>query len=90
MNADKRGSEVGEQRAAPGFRFSNYTRDDGDVSDHRNLLRFSSMEKKIFWMLFIVLGLIMDVALPLWWGLALTLPLGVFCWWVAYRSGWFE
>jgi uncharacterized membrane protein len=44
------------------------------------------MEKKIFWMLFIVLGLVMDVALPLWWGLALTLPLAVFCWWVAYRQ----
>jgi hypothetical protein len=48
------------------------------------------VEKKIFWMLFLVLGLIMDVALPLWWGLALTLPLAVFCWWVAYRSGWFS
>jgi hypothetical protein len=55
-----------------------------------DLLRFSQMEKKIFWMLFIVLGLVMDVALPLWWGLALTLPLAVFCWWVAYRSGWFS
>ena len=51
---------------------------------------FLQMEKKIFWLLFIVLGLIMDVALPLWWGLALTLPLLVFCWWVAYRSGWFS
>jgi hypothetical protein len=59
----------------------------GDLGD---LVRFSPMEKKIFWMLFIVLGLIMDVALPLWWGLALTLPLAVFCWWVAYRSGWFQ
>ena len=26
--------------------------------------------------------------LPLWWNLALTLPLLVFCWWVVYRSGW--
>jgi hypothetical protein len=48
------------------------------------------VEKKIFWMLFIVLGLVMDVALPLWWGVALTLPLAVFCWWAAYRSGWFQ
>jgi hypothetical protein len=48
------------------------------------------VEKKIFWMLFIVLSLIMDVALPLWWSLALTLPLLVLCWWVAYRSGWFQ
>jgi hypothetical protein len=60
------------------------------VSDPGDLLRFSQMEKRIFWMLFIVLGLIIDVALPLWWGLALTLPLAVFCWWVAYRSGWFS
>lgn len=49
---------------------------------------FLQMEKKIFWMLFIVLGLIMDVTLPLWWSLALTLPLLAFCWWVVYRSGW--
>jgi hypothetical protein len=47
------------------------------------------MEKKIFWMLFVVLGLIMDVALPIWWSLALTLPLLVLCWWIAYKSEWF-
>jgi hypothetical protein len=47
------------------------------------------MEKKIFWMLFIVLGLIMDVVLPIWWSLALTLPLFVLCWWIVYKSGWF-
>jgi hypothetical protein len=47
------------------------------------------MERKIFWLLFIVLGTIMDIALPIWWALALTLPLAVACWWVAYRSGWF-
>jgi hypothetical protein len=61
-----------------------------DVGDPGDLLRFSQMEKKIFWMLFIVLGLVMDVALPPWWGLTLTLPLAVLCWWVAYRSGWFS
>ena len=47
------------------------------------------MERKIFWMLFIVLGAAMDFALPIWWSLALTLPLLVACWWVAYKSGWF-
>ncbi|HEY1936304.1 MAG TPA: hypothetical protein VGJ33_00030 [Candidatus Angelobacter sp.] len=47
------------------------------------------MEKKIFWMLFVVLGLIMDVALPIWLSLALTLPLLILCWWVAYKSEWF-
>ena len=48
------------------------------------------MEKKIFWMLFLILGTIMDVALPIWWSLALTLPLLVMCWWIAYKSGWFD
>jgi len=50
----------------------------------------SSMQRKIFWLLFITLGLVLDVALPLLWGLALTLPLAIGCWWIAYRSGWFE
>ena len=48
------------------------------------------MERKIFWLLFITLGLAMDFMLPLVWSLALTLPLLVLCWWVAYRSGWFS
>jgi hypothetical protein len=48
------------------------------------------MQRKIFWLLFIVLGLIMDFTLPLWWSLGLTLPMLVACWWVAYKSGWFE
>ncbi|HZE23665.1 MAG TPA: hypothetical protein VE054_06715 [Blattabacteriaceae bacterium] len=47
------------------------------------------MEKKIFWLLFTVLGAVMGLLLPLWWNLALTLPLLVFCWWVVYKSGWF-
>jgi hypothetical protein len=46
------------------------------------------MDKKIFWLLFTVLGALMGFFLPLWWNLALTLPLLVFCWWVVYRSGW--
>jgi hypothetical protein len=61
-----------------------------DVPMPRSAKVFLEMEKKIFWLLFIVLGLVMDVALPLWWGVALTLPLGVLCWWVAYKSGWFS
>jgi hypothetical protein len=48
------------------------------------------MEKKIFWLLFTVLGAVMGLILPLWWNLALTLPLLVFCWWVVYKSGWIE
>jgi hypothetical protein len=49
---------------------------------------FGFMEKKIFWLLFTVLGVVMGIFLPLWWNLALTLPLLVLCWWVVYRSGW--
>jgi hypothetical protein len=45
------------------------------------------MEKKIFWVTFTVLGLVADVVLPLWWALAATIPIGVFSWWLAYRSG---
>jgi hypothetical protein len=48
------------------------------------------MERKIFWLLFITLGLVMDFMLPLVWSLALTVPLLIVCWWVAYRSGWFS
>jgi hypothetical protein len=48
------------------------------------------MEKKVFWLLFVVLGLALDVAVPIWWSLALTLPLVVLCWWIAYKSGWFS
>jgi len=47
------------------------------------------MEKKIFWASFIVLGLICDLYLPLVWGLVATIPVGIFSWWLAYRSGWF-
>jgi len=47
------------------------------------------MERKIFWLLFIVLSAAMDFTIPIWWSLALTLPLLIGCWWVAYKSGWF-
>ena len=48
------------------------------------------MQKKVFWLTFIVLGLIADFTLPLLWGLLATIPLIALSWWVAYRSGWFE
>ena len=47
------------------------------------------VEKKIFWIVFILLGLVADFVLPLWWGLVATLPIAVVSWWVAYRSEWF-
>ena len=49
----------------------------------------NSMERKIFWMTFTVLGLLADFLLPLWWGLAATIPILYVSWWVAYRSDWF-
>jgi hypothetical protein len=51
--------------------------------------RISAMEKKIFWIVFTVLGLIADFVLGLWWGLAATIPIVYVSWWVAYRSDWF-
>jgi hypothetical protein len=48
-----------------------------------------SMERKIFWIVFTVLGLAADLLLPIWWGLAATIPCLFIAWWVAYRSDWF-
>jgi hypothetical protein len=56
----------------------------------RSVVKFLSVDKKIFWLLFTVLGALMGILLPLWWNLVLTLPLLVLCWWVVYRSGWFS
>ncbi|MGA8443260.1 MAG: hypothetical protein WB762_01900 [Candidatus Sulfotelmatobacter sp.] len=47
------------------------------------------MERKIFWIVFMVLGLLADFLLPIWWGLAATIPIAFIAWWVAYRSDWF-
>jgi hypothetical protein len=47
------------------------------------------MQRKIFWTVFIALGLIADFTLPLLWGLLATIPIGIVSWWVAYRSEWF-
>jgi len=47
------------------------------------------MEKKIFWMIFAVLGLVADFLLPFWWAVAATIPILVFSWWIVYRSDWF-
>ncbi len=48
-----------------------------------------SMERKVFWATFTVLGLLADFLLPIWWGLAATIPILFISWWVAYRSDWF-
>ena len=47
------------------------------------------MQRKIFWTVFTILGLAADVALPIWWGLLATIPIGYLSWWIAYRRDWF-
>jgi hypothetical protein len=47
------------------------------------------MQRKMFWTIFIVLGLIADFVLPIWWAMVATLPLLFVSWWIAYRSDWF-
>ena len=47
------------------------------------------MQRKVFWASFIGLGLIADFNLPILWSLLVTIPIGIFSWWVAYRSDWF-
>lgn len=47
------------------------------------------MEKKIFWMIFLVLSLLADFTLPLMWGLLATFPILLLSWWIAYKSEWF-
>jgi hypothetical protein len=47
------------------------------------------VERKVFWILFIALGLLADCTLPLWWALVATIPIAIGSWWVAYRSDWF-
>jgi hypothetical protein len=44
------------------------------------------MQRKIFWAAFTALGLLADLLLPFWWAVGATLPIGIFCWWLAYRS----
>jgi uncharacterized membrane protein len=48
------------------------------------------MERKLFWATFMILSLIADVVLPLFWGLVATIPIALLSWWIAYRSGWFD
>jgi hypothetical protein len=56
----------------------------------RERLTIQGMERKIFWASMTALGLLADIALPLWWALAATIPIMCFSWWMAYRSGWFD
>jgi hypothetical protein len=48
------------------------------------------MQRKVFWITFILIGLLADVTLPFIWAIIATIPILVFSWWLAYRSDWFE
>ncbi|MBA3693468.1 MAG: hypothetical protein H0W77_08540 [Acidobacteria bacterium] len=48
------------------------------------------MQRKVFWISFVLLGLLADVILPLLWGIVCTIPILFLSWWIAYRSDWFE
>lgn len=47
------------------------------------------MQRKIFWIIFMLLGLLADLMLPFWWAFGATIPIVVIAWWIAYRSDWF-
>jgi hypothetical protein len=46
-------------------------------------------QRKIFWIVVAVLGLLADILLPLGWILVATIPIVLVAWWVAYQSDWF-
>lgn len=48
------------------------------------------MQKRIFWMVFLGLDLVVGFMVPLMWSVILTFPIIMLSWWIAYRSGWFE
>jgi hypothetical protein len=48
------------------------------------------MQKKVFWITFIMLGFIADFLMPFFWALAATIPILIFSWWLAYKTEWFE
>ena len=45
-------------------------------------------QKKLFWIIFTLLSLVLDFVLPLMWGLIATIPVLFLSWWIVYRSGW--
>jgi hypothetical protein len=47
------------------------------------------MERRVFWLVFIALGIVADLVLPIWWALLSTIPIAIGSWWIAYRSDWF-
>jgi len=88
-----RGKETSAtSKRQPRVAFEMSIRDIADTSNHyiSALDRYNSgMQRKIFWTVFVLLGLLADLILPFWWACAATIPLLFVAWWVAYRSDWF-
>lgn len=47
------------------------------------------MQRRVFWLSFVILSLITDFTLPLLWAALATVPVLALSWWIAYRSDWF-
>ena len=43
------------------------------------------MQRKVFWTVFIALGLLADFTLPLLWGILATIPIGIVSWWITRK-----
>jgi hypothetical protein len=46
------------------------------------------MERRIFWIVVAVLGLLAVILLPLWLAVAATIPIVLIAWWLGYQSPW--
>lgn len=46
------------------------------------------MERKIFWIVVSILGLLVVTVLPLLWALAAIAPIVVIAWWIGYETPW--
>jgi uncharacterized membrane protein len=46
-------------------------------------------QRKLFWLFVAGMSTVAQLALPLLWGLAATIPILVASWWIVYRSDWF-
>jgi hypothetical protein len=47
------------------------------------------MQRKIFWIIFLLLDTIAGFELSIWWALFSTIPIVFISWWIAYKSDWF-
>ena len=54
-----------------------------------SVARETHKQRKVFWIVVAVLGLLANIVLPLGWLLVATVPIVLAAWWVAYQSNWF-